>query len=202
MMTEFPAFQKIPRLNRDIIVSEKIDGSNGLISIQRMGEDPVAPLNAMTGRNSEGEDFHIFAGSRNRWLKPTKNEDNFGFAAWVRDNANELTKLGVGHHYGEWWGQGIQRHYGLKEKRFSLFNSNRWADPAVRPACTDIVPILYQGPFSQSHIVGAQLDLQMYGSKAAPGFMDPEGVVIWHEAARQMFKVTIKGDEKPKGSTE
>jgi hypothetical protein len=28
--------------------------------------------------------------------------------------------------------------------------------------------------------------------------MDPEGIVVFHEAAQQMFKVTIKGDEAPK----
>ncbi len=30
--------------------------------------------------------------------------------------------------------------------------------------------------------------------------MKPEGIIVWHEAARQMFKVTCEGDEKPKGA--
>lgn len=32
------------------------------------------------------------------------------------------------------------------------------------------------------------------GSAAAPGFMDPEGVVVYVAAARTLFKKTIKGD--------
>jgi hypothetical protein len=200
-MTDFPAFQKIARLNRNIIVSEKIDGSNGLIFIEPFGTpNPMLPSHAMVGSHPHtGDEYFIYAGSRNRWLKPVKNEDNFGFAAWVNANANELLKLGEGHHYGEWWGQGIQRHYGLKEKRFSLFNSHRWADPAVRPDCTSVVPILYEGPFDTTTVKDVMGNLALYGSRAAPGFMDPEGIVVWHEAARQMFKATIKNDEKAKG---
>ncbi len=34
-MTEYPAFGKIPRLNREVVITEKIDGTNGLISIER-----------------------------------------------------------------------------------------------------------------------------------------------------------------------
>lgn len=30
--------------------------------------------------------------------------------------------------------------------------------------------------------------------------MKPEGIVIFHTAARQMFKVTIENDESPKGA--
>lgn len=199
-MTDFPAFQKIPRLNRNIIVSEKIDGSNGLIFIQPFSEEPISAQHAMVGTNLEsGEVYWVYAGSRNRWLKPIKNEDNFGFAAWVNANVDELTALGEGHHYGEWWGQGIQRHYGLKEKRFSLFNSHRWSDPAVRPDCTSIVPILYEGPFDTTTVKDVMGNLALYGSRAAPGFMDPEGIVVWHEAARTMFKATIKNDERAKG---
>ena len=41
-------------------------------------------------------------------------------------------------------------------------------------------------------------NLRTSGSRAAPGFMKPEGVVIYHEAARQMFKMTIEGDEAGK----
>jgi hypothetical protein len=33
------------------------------------------------------------------------------------------------------------------------------------------------------------------GSRAAPGFANPEGVVIYHEAARIMFKKTFEKDE-------
>ena len=102
---EFQGFRKIARLSRDAIISEKIDGTNGLIYIDETG--------------------NIFAGSRNRWLwnsiEPEKMINNHGFGLWVKDNQEELKKLGKGYHYGEFWGKGIQRGYGLEEKRFSLF---------------------------------------------------------------------------------
>jgi len=40
--------------------------------------------------------------------------------------------------------------------------------------------------------------LRTIGSVAAPGFMDPEGIVVYLSAARSMFKVTLKGDDAPK----
>jgi hypothetical protein len=56
--------------------------------------------------------------------------------------------------------------------------------------------------FTQRAVIDAIENLQAYGSIAAPGFMQPEGVVIYHHAANQLFKKTIIGDEKPKGSKE
>jgi len=101
---DFVAFPKIARLSRECVISEKIDGTSAQILIT--------------------DDGQIKAGSRSRWLTPEN--DNFGFAAWVADNKEELLTLGVGRHFGEWWGEGIQRNYGLKERRFSLFNTIRW----------------------------------------------------------------------------
>jgi hypothetical protein len=40
------------------------------------------------------------------------------------------------------------------------------------------------------------------GSRAAPGYMNPEGIVIYHKASQTYFKATIKDDEKPKRSQE
>jgi hypothetical protein len=42
--------------------------------------------------------------------------------------------------------------------------------------------------------------LRTEGSVAAPGFMDPEGICIYHEASGQLFKATLKNDDKPKGA--
>src|SRR5687768_16084610 len=100
MDQEFRPFGKIARLNRDVVVTEKIDGANALVAV--------------------GEDGTVRAGSRTRWIAP--GDDNFAFAAWVDKNIDALRGLGPGFHYGEWWGAGIQRRYGLTEKRFSLFN--------------------------------------------------------------------------------
>jgi hypothetical protein len=179
-MREFEGFGKIPRLSRNCVITEKIDGTNSQIYID--------------------EDMNISAGSRNRWLTPE--QDNFGFARWVQENKEELLKLGIGRHFGEWWGQGIQRGYDLKEKRFSLFNTSRWSDESVRPACCHVVPVLWTGLFD-THVVQYALDqLALGGSVAAPGFMNPEGVVVFHVAGNLMFKKTIKNDEVPKGSKE
>jgi hypothetical protein len=173
---EFTEFNKIARLSRNCVVTEKIDGTNASVTITEEGL--------------------FLVGSRTRWITPE--DDNYGFAKWAAANEAELRKLGVGTHYGEWWGLGIQRGYGLKEKRFSLFNTARWSDDAVRPACCGVVPVLYSGVFDTKDIYLTLQSLSANGSSAAPGFMKPEGVVIWHEAARMFFKKTIEKDEAPK----
>ena len=175
---KFQPFPKIPRLNRDIVITEKIDGTNAAIGID--------------------EDGNVWAQSRKRLITP--DDDNFGFARFVEDNKDELLFLGPGLHFGEWWGSGIQRGYGLKEKRFILFNTARWgAVPReALPTTLHVVPVLYEGPFVPRAIDEALNSLRFDGSCAAPGFMDPEGIVIWHTAARQMFKVTLENDDAPK----
>jgi hypothetical protein len=42
--------------------------------------------------------------------------------------------------------------------------------------------------------------LREEGSLAAPGFMNPEGVVVFHLAAGMGFKKTLEKDEVPKGA--
>ena len=141
-----------------------------------------------------GDDGEFQVGSRNRWITPK--DDNMGFARWAYEHKDELMELGSGYHYGEWWGQGIQRGYGLAEKRFSLFNASRWSDElGVRPACCHVVPVLYTGLFDTAKIDEILQDLATNGSKAAPGFMKPEGVVIYHLAGKVYFKKTIENDE-------
>lgn len=193
----YPAFPKIPRFYRNITITEKIDGTNALIEITHYTsnlDDNLLPEPPPSDAIVLGQ-YMLRAGSRKRWLSPGKETDNFGFAAWVADNAEELTKLGPGHHYGEWWGKGIQRTYDLTERRFSLFNTHRWSDPLTRPSCCHVVPVLYSGMISASEIL-YQLDrLRNLGSMAAPGYMNPEGIIIFHEAANLPFKVTLGGDE-------
>jgi hypothetical protein len=176
-MTDFIEFNKIARLSRPCVVTEKIDGTNASIII--------------------GEDGSFQIGSRTRWITPQ--DDNYGFAKWATANKDELMRLGPGQHFGEWWGNGIQRGYGLSWKRFSLFNTARWSDDAVRPACCSVVPVLYSGIFDTNEIVNALTKLRDNGSLAAPGFMKPEGVVVWHEAARVYFKKTLDKDDEWKG---
>lgn len=64
------------------------------------------------------------------------------------------------------------------------------------------MPVLYEGPYDDWAIRVAISELRSEGSRAVPGWAKPEGIVVYHTAARTMFKVTIEGDEKPKGSTE
>lgn len=193
---DFQSFPKMARLSREAIITEKIDGTNAQIYIT--------------------DDGQMLVGSRTRWITPE--DDNFGFAAWCSDNKDELMKLGPGRHFGEWWGSGIQRGYGLPkgERRLSLFNVTRWClhgrepqriptgDPRIEkyqevlPACVGLVPVLQRGLFDTIHAFNCLWELQTKGSVAAPGFMKPEGIVVFHTAANVGFKKTIKKDESPK----
>jgi hypothetical protein len=40
--------------------------------------------------------------------------------------------------------------------------------------------------------------LSQDGSHAAPGFDNPEGIVIYHTASKQLFKATCQNDDKRK----
>lgn len=173
----FVEFPKIARYSREIIVSEKIDGTNAQVYVNE----------TMT---------EVFAGSRNKWITPS--EDNFGFARWVDEHKDELLKLGPGSHFGEWWGAGVGRRYNQTQKHFSLFNTHRWSDAATRPTCCNVVPVLWQGPMDQMNLAGILQKLRDTGSVAAPGFMRPEGVVVFHTVGQWMLKKTIEGDDTPK----
>lgn len=189
---EFEEFKKIPRLSRRCVITEKIDGTNAQVNIV-----PKPDIPSVVTYVAEVGNLLVCAGSRTRWITPE--DDNFGFARWVRDHAEELiATLGEGRHYGEWWGSGIQRGYGLKGKRFSLFNTHRWADAPLMEGVST-VPVLYDGLFHSSHVEEALDALVHGGSVAAPGFMKPEGIIIYHVAANSMFKKTLDKDDEWKG---
>ena len=79
---------------------------------------------------------------------------------------------------------------------------SKWEDEELRPFCCGCVPVLYRGMFDTETIKNVLTSLEYNGSYAEPGFMQPEGVVIFHAASGQLFKKTILNDEKPKGSLE
>lgn len=275
-MSEFKPWPKIKRLNRDIIISEKIDGTNAAIGIVPETYETAGPgggsETVSTGR------MLVYAQSRTRLIKPGKT-DNVGFAGWVEKHKDLLAQhLGEGLHFGEWWGCGIQRGYDLSERRFSLFQTTRWNRPegalaleALRAAgvAVSTVPVLYIGPWTgvlgykvndearadhgQWMNLAEQLDwsdvdfareieaqvellyeriqvltqmdlrdavnirmapvnprprfapsfilehLKRTGSVAAPGYMKPEGIVIYHPASDYTAKVTVEGDDTHKG---
>lgn len=194
---DFAGFPKMGRLSREMIITEKLDGTNAQVLISENGKE-------------------IIAGSRTRWITPQ--DDNYGFAKWVEKNKNQLLQLGPGRHFGEWWGGGIQRKYGLSkdDKRFSLFNTTRWAlhgtipqeiptlDPRVvrtqevLPECVGLVPVLCKSVFDTVIIDEVLRNLHHHGSMAAPGFMKPEGIVVFHTAANVGFKKTLEHDGIPK----
>lgn len=88
MTIEFKAWPKIPRATGEkVTITEKMDGTNACVVIQ------------------EGKIVGVQ--SRKRFITPE--DDNYGFAAWVAENEQELLKLGDGYHYGEWAGLGIQK---------------------------------------------------------------------------------------------
>lgn len=178
----FVPFDSIPRLFRDMVITEKLDGTNALVEVC--------------------EDGRVLAGSRSRYITPE--QDNYGFAKWVKANEDELRKgLGVGRHFGEWWGAGIQRRYNLTEKRFSLFNTGRWTSPnntldvadgdtrCIEVPCCHVVPLLYTGDFSTEKCGTILSRLDTLGSAAALGFMKPEGIVVYHPKSKQLFKATL-----------
>lgn len=171
---EFTEFPKITRWSREVVVTEKLDGTNANIFI--------------------GEDGTFLTGSRTRWITPE--DDNYGFSRWAHENKGDLLMLGPGHHFGEWWGNGIQRKYGLKDKQFSLFNCDRWKDE--RPACCGVVPVLWRGNMDYLNVNAIMKDLEFHGSTAAPGFMAPEGIVIFVYQAKILFKKTFDKDTEGK----
>lgn len=180
MTYQFVKFPKIPRLCHDYVVTEKLDGTNAAVWV--------------------GEDGEIRCQSRNREI--TVDADNHGFAAWCHDNRDGLVgALKPGYHFGEWWGQGINRGYGLKERRFSLFNvslanmpydeqyvAHVIGEPPMVGPC-HVVPVFAWGSdFGVFDPEGTTSFLSGFGSVAAPGFQRPEGWVVWHQRANQYFK--------------
>lgn len=190
----FQEFPKMARLTRECIITEKIDGTNAQIII---GATTEYDHKVLCSAVIIGDTF-LATASRTRIITPE--DDNFGFARWAHSNAEALIHgLGHGRHFGEWWGQGIQRGYGLKEKRFSLFNASRWTAQAAEQFGCHVVPILFQGMFDTKEVDACIEVLRTNGSRAVPGFMSPEGVVVFHVAGQVGFKKTLEKDEVPKG---
>jgi hypothetical protein len=187
-MENYGGFQAWPKTvrfeNLFLVIEEKLDGSNSGFEIR------------------DGQIVGIQ--SRKRLITPES--DNFGFARWVREREDVLVDtLGDGRHYGEYWGSGIQRTYGLTtgDKRFSRFNSARWASARDHFESLGIglsvVPTLFHGKVGPLGIEGAiersLATLRHEGSQAQPGFMNPEGVIVNMLDFQSRFKVIPSGWE-------
>lgn len=163
---EFKPWPKIVRIEnkRTPVFTEKLDGTNACIVIQ------------------DKQLVHIQ--SRNRIITPES--DNYGFAGWVHRNLDLVLGLGDGYHFGEWWGNGIGRNYDQKQKRFSLFNTRRWGAHNPPPEGIEVVPTL-----PVSTVEEARGLLINHGSVAVPGFMNPEGAVMYEPDTDTCFKIII-----------
>lgn len=185
-LLEFKAWPKIGRYSKaSMVITEKIDGTNGAVGIMPVSPgmeghpDLSSPAVTIVETDDDAK-FMVYAQSRKRIL--TVEDDNYGFARWVHDNAETLVMdLGYGLNFGEWWGQGIQRNYGLDHKNFSLFNTFRYPPSEEELFATphlSVVPELYRGPLDTEQVELEFGDLGTFGSAAVKGWMMPEGIVI------------------------
>jgi hypothetical protein len=205
---KFEAWPKTPRLFRDIVVTEKVDGTNSAVIIEQI-ELETYEMDAFTLAivNRDGFHFAVAAQSRNRLITPGKTTDNHGFAAFVQQNAGQLFDLlGPGRHFGEWWGKGIGKRYvsameGIKG--FALFNTakheglHEWLTFGDQQVLVEPVRVLYQGPFSEEKIRDTLEELQNDGSWMSP-FDPAEGIVVFHTQSRQTYKITLDGNDAGK----
>lgn len=195
-LPEFQPWPKIPRLfgNKNIIVTEKVNGTNAAVVIPE-------------------DDSGVFAQSRKKIITP--GNDNFGFARYVAENEVLLKELlGYGTHFGEWYGEGIQKNeLGITGKRFMLFNVTRWRElfesaeedgedarsriHKVRSLSLDVATVLYEGVFDTLAVANVVKNLRERGSQHVPGGK-AEGVVVYHEASNQLFKVLCENDDMSK----
>lgn len=159
---EFKPFSKIERIGKlEMSITQKIHGTNAQVFIYK---------------DANGE-LDLLVGSRTRWITPEN--DNYGFASFVYGNKQEfIDKLGIGTHFGEWAGPGINSGEGLTEKTFILFDFYKYPDARPLPPKTKVVPLLYRGKLDFLQIDKCSNRLLIEGSALVPGFMRPEGVVI------------------------
>lgn len=75
---------------------------------------------------------------------------------------------------------------------------NQRAEQSDLVGQVDAVPVLYEGSFSEAQITTALQDLKTDGSYASPGFMNPEGICVYHSQTRSVFKVTLDNNDAGK----
>lgn len=200
MEITFEKWRSIPRRSKEVMtLTEKLDGTNACFLAFPTPEEGFEGSKPLRLLDVDGVEWGVWAQSRTRFIYP--DSDNFGFAKWVDHNAEQLIRvLGIGKHYGEWWGSGIQRGYGIPDKRFSLFHATRWKEagishllPTTPVSALRIVPLLYHGPYSDA-AVEAALETLRSGSMAAPVFSRAEGIVVDLREAGARYKILLEGD--------
>ena len=79
----------------------------------------------------------------------------------------------------------------------ALLTLQRRPEYSLPPACCHVVPELKRFADVEQFVYelpSLLLELRWQGSYAAPGFKGVEGFMVWHTAARQMFKYTLDND--------
>ena len=125
-------------------------------------------------------DGSYFCQSRTKIITPE--DDNYGFAGWVSRNEREILKLGEGRWFGEWWGLKIQRGYDQDEKKFSLF----YYPGDIPTEMVTRVPVIPVASVEECIEF-----LKENGSLAAPGYMKPEGAVMYNSLTRTRYKIIL-----------
>lgn len=227
---QFKSWGSTPRFHKGLHITEKIDGTNAGVSVQGFsyGHHVIneIPSDAILVVDDEKNvEYLVRAQSRKRIITPQN--DNFGFAKWVWENADGLANLlGYGYHYGEWYGEGIQKNpLAVAGRRWALFNTWHWANKgnverfgaANIPGLT-FVPVLHNeqtdGPADYKTIPRILEDLWENGSYA-DGYMTlreankmdfhvegPEGIIVWQRETRQRYKILLHEDDKHKWEIE
>ena len=202
----YPSFSSIERLeNIYCVISEKIDGTNGLIEIQNKAN------------NSNTGSMIVKFGSRNRYI--SFSDDNAGFANFFRhyekkfkNMAKEIIASSYNEDsqtdeiptenyplriYGEWFGKGIQRGYGLDDKYFMPFSSF-YAEHMIKAGIPNIMMpnIMYTGKFSLE-VVDNCMNCLTSGSfhNLITNYDNPEGIVIYFPKYNFRLKQTFEGSK-------
>lgn len=193
-MGEFRGWGSTTRENKNKTITEKIDGTNGCVVIYN---------------------GQVKAQSRKRIITP--DDDNYGFAKWVYENAGALMDtLGFGYHYGEWFGEGIQKNpLGIEGKRFALFHATKYTEAngfdLSRVDGLETVPLLHHGQCDVWTIPDIMSDLQDFGSKVVGAAQqtvqsnifedlswtkaaDAEGIIIWNNETKTRTKMLLEND--------
>lgn len=192
--TNYNSFPSIERLeNIYCVISEKIDGTNGLIEIN---------------------ETNVRFGSRNRYI--SFSDDNAGFANFFRhyearfedvakdiitkepESSDESYPLRI---YGEWFGCGIQRGYGLKDKFFMPF-SFFYGEKLIEYQVPNVITpnIMYTGKFSMEVVNTCMQQLKLNGSGVVKDYKQPEGIVIFFPKYNFRLKETFNGAKWKDGS--
>lgn len=177
---------KITRRDARCTISEKANGSNGALAFQ------VTDVSPTDGREIYVLDVQMAVQTRTRIV--TVDDDQTGIARWAEANRDTLVRDlcyidgsppvpsdEPSYHYGEFMTRGHD------EPHFYLFNTRRWTGVKFKTPTLKVVPVLYEGNYSDEIVEKCLEDLRQNGSRIHPG-LPAEGVVVYYPSNDTMFK--------------